>query len=85
MPEILRFLGIIIFMLYNDHRPPHFHASYGDYTVSVEIGSGVIEGRFPRRALDAVIEWYTINKDELMNNWQLAEEHYPLKMIPPLE
>jgi hypothetical protein len=55
VPEISRFLGIIIFMLYDDHKPPHFHASYGDYTISIEIASGVIDGRFPRWALNAVI------------------------------
>ena len=85
MPEISRFLGIIIFMLYDDHKPAHFHASYGDYTISIEILTGIVEGRFPRRALSAVMEWYTINKDYLLNNWQLAEKHYPLKTIPPLE
>jgi len=30
MPEISRFLGIIIFMNFNEHAPPHFHAKYGD-------------------------------------------------------
>ncbi|MFM7791692.1 MAG: DUF4160 domain-containing protein, partial [Microcystis panniformis] len=25
MPEISRFLGIIITMYYNDHTPAHFH------------------------------------------------------------
>jgi hypothetical protein len=29
MPEINRFLGIIIAMYYNDQAPPHFHAKYG--------------------------------------------------------
>jgi len=29
MPEISRFLGIVIAMYYNDHAPPHFHARYG--------------------------------------------------------
>ena len=28
MPEISRFLGIIITMYYNDHPPPHFHVRY---------------------------------------------------------
>ncbi len=28
MPEICRFLGIIITMYYNDHPPPHFHVRY---------------------------------------------------------
>lgn len=55
MPEISRFLGIIIFMVYNDHEPPHFHARYGKYHIKLEIQSGVIEGKFPRRALNAII------------------------------
>lgn len=28
MPEVSRFFGIVIFMNYNDHLPPHFHAKY---------------------------------------------------------
>ena len=56
LPEISRFLGIIIALYYRDHRPPHFHAIYGDYEVVVNIENGVIEGRFPRRALRLVSE-----------------------------
>lgn len=85
MPEICRFLGIVIYMLYDDHSPPHFHAEYGEYRISVAIGTGVVEGRFPRRALHAVIEWYLLNKDRLLDDWALAEEHKPLMKIPPLE
>ena len=28
MPELCRFLGIIITMYFNDHNPPHFHVRY---------------------------------------------------------
>ncbi len=31
-----------------------FIAQYGDYHISVEIDSGVVEGKFPRRAMNAV-------------------------------
>ena len=41
MPEISRFLGIVIYMLYDDHPPPHFHA---EYKITVEINTGVVEG-----------------------------------------
>jgi hypothetical protein len=85
MPEICRFLGIVVYMLYNDHRPPHFHARYGEYRISVDIESGVVEGRFPRRALNAVLEWYTMNREALLEDWNLAERHQPLRKIPPLE
>ena len=85
MPELSRFLGIVIYMLYDDHRPAHFHAVYGEYRISVEVDSGVIEGRFPRRALTALMEWYLLHKDELRENWALAAEHRALKKIAPLE
>ena len=68
-------------MLYDDHRPPHFHAEYGDYKISVEVESGVVDGRFPRRALRAVLE----HREELLDDWRLAESHQPLKKIAPLE
>ncbi len=29
MPLIAQFYGILIRMFFNDHHPPHFHASYG--------------------------------------------------------
>ena len=29
MPEISRFLGIIIYMYFDEHPPSHFHARYG--------------------------------------------------------
>ena len=41
MPEISRFLGIVIRMYYRDHAPPHFHAEYGDHEITVEIDSNV--------------------------------------------
>jgi hypothetical protein len=72
-------------MLYDDHPPPHFHAEYAEYQVTVEIDSGVIEGKFPRRALRAIIEWHELYREELFEDWELAEQHQPLKPIPPLE
>jgi len=85
MPELCRFLGIVVYMLYDDHRPPRFHAEYGEYRVSVEIETGVVEGRFPRRALAALLEWTAEHTAELRDNWALAAEHQPLKKIAPLE
>ena len=85
MPEISRFLGIVIRMYYRDHPPPHFHAEYGDYEMTLQIESGIVEGRFPKRALRAVMEWYEQHQEELLENWELAKEQEPLKPISPLE
>ena len=85
MPEISRFLGVVIAMYYREHAPPHFHAVYGDYGITVRIKDGVVQGRFPRRALRLVLEWYSFHQAELLENWRLARERKPLRCIAPLE
>jgi len=85
MPEISRFLGIIVFMNFNDHNPPHFHAKYGDYQVTVEIHTGIVEGKFPKRALSLLLEWYDLHKDELFANWNSLLSSGEYTKIQPLE
>ncbi|MFH0939611.1 MAG: DUF4160 domain-containing protein [Planctomycetota bacterium] len=36
MPEISRFLGIIISMYFDEHNPPHFHVQYNEYRASID-------------------------------------------------
>jgi len=58
VPEISRFLGVVIGMFYKDHNPPHFHAYYGDNAAAIAIQDGaVLWGHLPRRALGHVQEW----------------------------
>ena len=85
MPEISRFLGIVIAMYYRDHAPPHFHAIYGDSEVTVEIATRMVNGSFPKRALAHVLEWSNIHEQELMDTWTLARASRPLPRIEPLE
>ena len=85
MPELSRFLGIVIAMFYRDHEPAHFHAVYGEYEITVGLEDGVVKGEFPRRALRHVLEWYEVNKPALVENWGRAKERKPLQPIPPLE
>ena len=85
MPTISRFLGIIIAMYWNDHLPPHFHAKYGEYEITVNIHTGVIEGKFPKRALRHVLEWYELHKDELLEDWEQCKNKEMPNPIDPLE
>ena len=85
MPEISRFLGIVIGMFYSEHGVAHFQAVYGEHEISVEVDTGVIHGEFPARALKLVLEWTSVHKQELLENWQLARQGQPLKRIAPLE
>jgi hypothetical protein len=84
MPEICRFYGIVIFMNYNDHDPPHFHARYQDQEVTIEIQTGIVQGTMSKRALRMLFEWSERHQEELMRNWDLARERRPLGKIQPL-
>jgi hypothetical protein len=44
-----------------------------------------VNGKFPRRALNAVLEWYVLHKEELMQDWELSLKGKPLNKIKPLE
>jgi hypothetical protein len=85
MPEISRFLGIVIGIFYSEHGVAHFHAVYGEHEISVELESGGVHGDFPPRALRLVQEWAALHKQELIENWELARKGQPLKRIAPLE
>ncbi len=68
MPIVSRFLGIVISFYWNDHLPPHYHARYGKYEITVEIKTGIVTGTFPKRALRHVLEWHDLHQVELMAN-----------------
>jgi hypothetical protein len=85
VPELSRFLGIVVSMYHREHGPPHFHAYYGEYEVSVQIWNGVVHGRFPPRELRHLLEWYDLHRAEPLQNWELAANERPLERIDPLE
>jgi hypothetical protein len=37
MPEISRFLGVVILMHFREHNPPHFHARYNEFEAALLI------------------------------------------------
>jgi hypothetical protein len=85
MPEISRFFGIVIRMYFKDHNPPHFHVSYGKYEASINIDNfAIIDGRLPPRIHGFVVEWASIHKEELLDNWNKAKDLKAPKNIQPL-
>ncbi len=85
MPIISRFFGIIIYMFWRDHRPPHFHAKYGDDEIVVEIETGKVSGAMSPRAIKLIQEWRQERQMDLMENWRRVEEKKTLLPIRPLE
>lgn len=84
MPEISRFYGIIIAMFYNEHNPPHFHVSYGEFKIVININDEIVSGFMPKRALQLVFEWMDLHKDELLENWELCQNGKKPNSIEPL-
>ena len=86
MPTISQFFGIVIQMFWNEHAPPHFHCTYGEYEAIVNIQTlEVMEGKMPRRALSLVLDWAELHQTELLEDWNLCEAKQQPKPIAPLE
>ena len=86
MPTISSFFGIHIRMYFDEHAPAHFHAYYGNFSAIFEIETlGVLKGRLPQRVLGLVLEWASLHREDLLEDWSLAQSHKPLKDIKPLE
>lgn len=84
MPTISQFYGLVVFMNYNEHPPAHFHVRYQGQEVSVEIQSGMVIGKMSRRALQMIFSWMELHQEELMDNWERAQNREPLRPISPL-
>ena len=86
MPRVSEFYGIAIYIYYQDHGPPHFHAIYGGFEAQVAIeGGDVLRGALPRRATGLVRKWARRYQKELELDWQRAAKRKELEGIPPLE
>jgi hypothetical protein len=85
MPVISRFFGIIIYMYWKDHSPPHFNAKYQDHEITMEIKSGKINGNLSKKAIELINDWRKIHINDLLDDWKLAEKKDLLKYIKPLE
>ncbi len=85
MPEISRFLGIVISMFFNDHNPPHFHVGYNEHRASIHIETlGLMEGKLPPRVLSLVVEWASQHQAELLQDWESIRATGAYHRIEPL-
>ncbi len=85
MPTICMFRGIKIFINWNEHQPPHFHAKYAGSEIVVSINDiEVLEGTMPNKQLKMVLGWAAFHQEELLENWTLAEAKQEMFQIAPL-
>lgn len=85
MPTIAMFRGIKIYMNWNDHMPPHFHATYGGEEAIISINDiEVLSGNIPSKQLKMLLGWAAFHQEELWENWELARNKQELFAIEPL-
>ena len=73
-------------MYFGDHNPPHFHAIYQEDTAEYDINTfAVLRGSLPSRAHALVLEWASLHREELLEDWKLAIEKKEIKKIEPLK
>jgi hypothetical protein len=76
MPEISRFLGIVIMMYFDEHNPPHFHVRYNEFRAKMSIDTlNVVDGKLPARVRGLVEEWGELHQKELLDMWNTKEFH----------
>ena len=76
MPEISRFLGIIIFMYFDEHDPPHLHVKYNEYRASMSLKEmNIIAGSLPAKVRGIVQEWMELHQKALLQMWETQEFH----------
>lgn len=88
MPELSRFYGIVIKMIFNDgdkHHKPHVHVYYGENEASVALDGEVLEGKLPVKQYRMVAGWMAIHEDELYEAWNKAVRNIAFEKIEPLK
>ena len=75
MPELSRFGGMVIYMLFMDtkqHNKPHVHVYYGDYEAAVGIDGELLAVFLTKKQLKMVVGWMIFHKEEAYKAWNMA-------------
>jgi hypothetical protein len=72
-------------MYYDDHNPPHFHASYEGLEAEFDLDGNLLKGYLSKRAQRLIKEWCGLHGSEIREDWELAQQDKPLNWIEPLK
>jgi hypothetical protein len=88
MPEISRFLGIVITMYAEAgerHNIPHIHVRCDEHRATLSIVTGdVLAGFLPKSQLRLVQAWVELRRTQLEDDWRLLTTGYSPKKVSPL-
>lgn len=82
MPTIAVVDGVKIQMFFNDHIPPHFHATLAGHEALIAISTlAVIRGSLPPAKLRAILSWAREHQGALALNWVRCQDQQPPERI----
>ncbi|MBQ0071980.1 MAG: DUF4160 domain-containing protein [Spirochaetales bacterium] len=87
MPELSRFEGMVIYLLFRDnkeHNKPHVHVYYGEYKAAVGIDGELLAGSLPQKQLKMVVGWLALHEEEAYKAWNQAISGEHFSKIEPL-
>jgi hypothetical protein len=71
MPTIHIIDSIRIWIYFDDHMPPHFHAKYNEFEEVITIKTlETYSGYLPNKERKKVMEWAEKNQDLLKTKWE---------------
>ena len=82
MPLLSDFFGIKIYIYWDAHVPPHFHAEYNGHQVLVDIEENVVIKGVNK--LKLVLGWAELHHNELVDCWNKAKLNQMPTRIEPL-
>lgn len=88
MPELSRFGGMVIYMLFYDtrqHNKPHVHVFYGDYEAAIGIDGELLAGSIPRKQLKIITGWLAFHEEEVYAAWNKAVQGEHFEKITPMK
>jgi hypothetical protein len=69
-----------------EHNPPHIHAYYQDFRLTVGIyDCEILNGEIPARQLRLLQAWIEIHREELLADWNLCQNGEKPFNIEPLK
>lgn len=88
MPELSRFAGMIIYMLFCDvkqHNKPHVHVYYGEFEAVIGVDGELLAGSLPHKQLKIVTGWLAFHEEDVYKAWNLAVKGEHFEKIPPMQ
>lgn len=88
MPELSRFDGMIVRMLFADtrqHNKPHVHVYCGEYEASVGLDGELLAGYLPAKKFTVLQAWLILREEEVYAAWNNAVRSIPFDKVPPIQ